>query len=87
MEKETSIFRTSEEFLKAGITLVPNKPEEILELAAEQFERTKYSYSLEESEEILQSKYKALFKDGHYAWRASSKIGNKFLKRYSQLLP
>lgn len=86
MEKETSNFRTSEEFIKAGITLVPNKPEEILELAAEQLQRAKYPYSLEESEEILQYKYKALFKDGHYAWGASSKIGNKFLKRYSQLL-
>ena len=86
METNRSNYRTSEEFSNAGITLVPNKPEEILELATEQFYRTTNSYTSEAPEEILQNKYKALFKDGHYAWRSPSKIGEKFLKRYVQLL-
>jgi len=86
METNRSNYRTSEEFSNAGITLVRNKPEEILELAMEQFYRTTTSYTSEVSEVILQNKYKALFKDGHYAWRSPSKIGKKFLNRYSKLL-
>lgn len=87
MQTSKSNFRTSKEFQDAGIKLQKNKPSEILELAKEQYLRTKNIYSSKDTNQVLQKKYKSLFKDGHYSFGYTSKIGEDFLQRYSKLLP
>lgn len=86
MQTSKSNFRTSKEFQDAGIALQKNKPSEILELAKEQYLRTKNIYTSKDTNQVLQKKYKSLFKDGHYSFGYTSKIGEDFLQRYSKLL-
>ena len=86
METNRSNYRTSEEFSNAGITLVRNKPEEILELVTEQYHRVRNTYTEKDDNQVLQKKYKSLFKEGHYSFGYASKIGEDFLQRYSKFL-
>lgn len=86
MSTEKSNFRTQEEFSNRGITLVPNKSDEILELAIEQYQRIKNIFTTIDPQDTLQNKYKALFKPGHYSYGFASRIGEKFLRRYRKLL-
>ena len=71
----------------SGDRQILNTEDEILELAIEQFQKVTNSFVLSEANEVLQKKYKALFKPGHYGYGYASKIGEKFLERYSDLLP
>ena len=87
MDTEIANFRYTDNYKKAGIDLIPNTQEEILELVTEQFQKGTNSFVLSEANEVLQKKYKALFKPGHYGYGYASKIGEKFLERYSHLLP
>ncbi len=87
MLTDKSNYRTQEEFSNGGITLVPNKPEEILELAIEQYQRITNIFSTSDPQETLHNKYKALFKPGHYGYGFASRIGEKFLQRHRELLP
>ena len=87
MNTDIANYREVSDFKKAGIELIPNSKEEILELATEQFQKVTNSFVLSEANEVLQKKYKALFKPGHYGYGYASKIGEKFLERYSHLLP
>jgi putative glycosyltransferase (TIGR04372 family) len=86
METNRANYRTSEEFSNAGITLVRNKPEEILELVTEQYHRVRNTYTEKDDNQVLQKKYKSLFKEGHYSFGYASKIGEDFLQRYSKFL-
>ena len=87
LDTEIANYRVSDDFKKAGIDIIPNTKEEILELAIEQFQKVNNSFIVSETNEVLQKKYKALFKPGHYGYGYASKIGEKFLERYSHLLP
>jgi putative glycosyltransferase (TIGR04372 family) len=87
MQTEKGNYRTTKEFQDAGIKLQKNKPSEILELAKEQYLRTKNIYTSKDTNQVLQKKYKSLFKEGHYSFGYASKIGEDFLQRYSKLLP
>ena len=80
-------FRVGSDYKDAGIDLVPNTKEDILELAIEQFQKVTTSYVNNENNEVLQKKYKDLFKPGHYGYGYASKIGSKFIERHSKLLP
>jgi len=87
MESSKSNYRTSNDFIDAGISLIPNTPYEIKELAEEQFLKINNAYKSNDEDIILQHRYKAMFRPGHYGYGFSSKIGEKFLKRYSRLIP
>jgi len=87
MNSDIAHYRVANNFKKAGIKLIPNSKEEILELATEQFQKVTNSFIQDKDNGLLQKKYKNLFKPGHYGFGYASKIGEKFLKRYSDLLP
>jgi putative glycosyltransferase (TIGR04372 family) len=87
MNSDIANYRDADAFKKAGIILVPNSKEEILELATEQFQKVTNSFIQDKDNRLLQKKYKNLFKPGHYGFGYASQIGEKFLKRYSDLLP
>ena len=87
MSTEKSNYRTQEDFSNEGIILVANKPDEILELAIEQYQRIKNIFTTNDPQDTLQNKYKALFKPGHYSYGFASRIGENFLNRHRKLLP
>ena len=87
MDTDIANYRNAYDFEKAGIKLIPNSQEEILELTTEQFQKITNSFVKDKDNELLQKKYKDLFKPGHYGFGYASQIGEKFLKRYSDLLP
>jgi len=87
MNTDIANYREVNDFKKAGIELIPNSKEEILELVTEQFQKVTNSFIQDKDNRLLQKKYKNLFKPGHYGFGYASQIGEKFLKRYSYLLP
>ena len=86
MNSDIANYRSADDFKKAGIILVPNSKEEILDLTTEQFQKVTNSFVQDKDNGLLQKKYKNLFKPGHYGFGHASKIGEKFLKSYSDLL-
>lgn len=87
-ESPLANFRYSSDFETAGVELVNNTPEDILELAIEQLQVIKNPmFVYTEEDETLQRRFKDLFKPEHYAYGSASRIGRAFLKRYQHLLP
>lgn len=81
-------YWASAEFMAAGIELVNNSPEEIRDLAIEQFERSATpNFVYDEADEALQIRFRELFRPEHCAYGSTSRIGRAFLKRYQHLLP
>jgi putative glycosyltransferase (TIGR04372 family) len=88
LDSPSGNFRSSSEFKAAGIELVNNSPEEIRDLAIEQFERSAtQNFVYDDEDENLQNRFRALFKPGHYMYGSASRVGRAFLKRYCHLLP
>lgn len=80
-------FRYTRLYLDAGIEAVENTPEEILELAVEMFERTAGTYIAAPEDEVLQRRFMALLRPGHYAYGTAARVGAAFLRRHAHLLP
>jgi putative glycosyltransferase (TIGR04372 family) len=86
LQSSSSTFRIAEEFEKAGIALIKNTDDEILDLTIEQLDRTQGNYLLREDAERLQRKFKGLLKPGHYCYGTAARIGDSFLRKYQHLL-
>jgi putative glycosyltransferase (TIGR04372 family) len=81
-------FRYSSDFNSAGIELIDNSPEDILDLAIEQFERTTDpDFVYNKKDDVLQRRFRDLYKPGHYSYGSASRIGRAFLNNYQYLLP
>jgi len=81
-------FRTAGEFERQGVELVDNSPDEIRDLIAEQLQKVMdpcFSYS--DEDEVLQQRFRSLFRPGHYTYGSASRVGSAFLKKYRDLLP
>jgi putative glycosyltransferase (TIGR04372 family) len=76
-------FRFAHQYSDAGIDLVENTSDEILELTKEMLERLDARFAPEARDEILQRRFVALMKQGDYGFGASSRIGAAFLRRYA----
>lgn len=88
LDSPASNYRFSSEFNAAGLELVNNSPEEIRDLAIEQFERiASPDFFYDKEDEALQFRFRELFRPGHYMYGSASRIGRAFLKRYQHLLP
>lgn len=87
MESPISGFRFASQFQEAGIEVVNNTPDDIRELAIEQLERidnSEFKYS--EKDEVLQQRFRELFRPGHYAYGSASRVGRAFLQKHEDLL-
>jgi len=88
LESPMGNFRTTLEFDRQGIELVENSAEEILDLLVEQLGRVNVpNFSYTEEEELLQQRFRALFRPGHHSYGSASRVGTEFLKKYRHLLP
>jgi putative glycosyltransferase (TIGR04372 family) len=87
LDRPMGNFTTSLEFSRQRLKLVDNTPEEIRDLLAEQLRRaTDPDFSYTEEEEVLQQRFRSLFRPGHHSYGSSSRVGTSFLKKYKDLL-
>jgi putative glycosyltransferase (TIGR04372 family) len=82
MTQGVANLRLAEEFEKRGITMIKASPEEIREVAVEMIERLEGRAEYTPDDEDRQERFRALFRDGHYAFKAGSRIGRDFLRKY-----
>ncbi len=75
-------FRLAEEFERAGITLIKATPAEIRDLTLEMIERLDEGTRDTPEDDDRQQRFRALFKQGHYAYKAGGRIGRDFLRKY-----
>ena len=79
-------MRFSREYEQAGIRVIDNTGEDILELALEQMEITGDGARYTAADQELQVRFKALMKPGHYTYESDSRIGRNFLRKHNALL-
>ena len=85
---ENGAFEWSEaqEYEQAGIEVVENTGEEILELGREVNDRIDGRWKSEEEDEHLQERYCALFPPGHKGRNSPARLGVQFLRQNKMLL-
>ena len=76
----------TKEYDDAGIKLIENTPQEILDLVIEANERLDGTWKTTEEDEKLQQRFKSLFKKGSPCYGFPSRLGSKFLRENRQLL-
>lgn len=79
-------YDKSEQYKNAGIAVIENDPDDILDLTIEMNERLdgKFRYSAEDKK--LQNNFRALFKPNHRCYGFLSRIGAHFLRKNRELL-
>lgn len=80
VDSPTANIRTTVDFAEHDIELVPNTPEKIRDLAAEQLQRVLGRYVPESVNEQRQARFQSLFKPGHHCYGGSARIGDAFWK-------
>lgn len=73
-------------FKNAGIEVVENSSDEILDLALEMNERLNGTWKPGDEDDILQERYRALFDPGHPMRRCPSRVGAMFLRQNKKLM-
>jgi len=79
-------YRFSEQYVKDGIAVEENSPEDIRELALEMLERRIGTPTYTPEDEFLQQRFRSLFREGHYSFGADSRIGRDFLRKYANII-
>ncbi len=79
-------YRYAIQFKEAGIELVDNSPEDILDLAREQLGRVNGSYEASPADKERQTRFKSMIKPGHYTYGSASRVCDAFLRKYEHLL-
>ena len=79
-------FRFAHQYVRAGIDVVENTADEILELVVEMFDRIEGRRGAAPDEESLQRPFMSLMRSGDYGYGAASRVGAGFLRRHANLL-
>jgi putative glycosyltransferase (TIGR04372 family) len=80
-------FRYAKLYSDAGITLVENSADEIVDLVREMLDRLEGNYVATQEDRELQHRFMRLLRPGHYSYGAASGIGASYLRKYRHLLP
>jgi putative glycosyltransferase (TIGR04372 family) len=80
-------FRYTRLYVDAGLEVIENSSQEIVELVTEMLGRIDGTYSPEPEDRMLQCRFVSLLRPGHYAYGAASRVGAAFLRRHADLLP
>lgn len=86
LESGAGRYLSSWQFQKAGLEVVENTAEEVLDLAKEMNERLDGTWVSTEEDEELQRRFHSLFKPHHLCYGFSSRIGTNFLRKNKCLL-
>ena len=79
-------FRFAQQYVRAGIDLVENTADEILELVSEMCDRMEGRPGTGPEDERRQRQFMSLLRPGDYGYGAASRIGAGFLRRHANLL-
>ena len=79
-------FRFARQYLRAGIEVVENTPQEILDVTVEMLERLEGRFVAHPGDEALHSAFMALLRPGDYSYGAASRVGIAFLRQHKDLL-
>lgn len=79
-------FFFSHQYEKAGLIAEENSPDDILDLIKEMLDRLDHIFKEEPEDSELHADYMKLFKEGHYSYRACSRVGISFLRRHKSLI-
>lgn len=85
-ESNSHTFHNSKQFREAGISLIENSPQEILDLVIEGEERYRGIWSSKQEDIELQNKFWAICPSNLYSGLIRSKIGVSFLKNNKFML-
>jgi putative glycosyltransferase (TIGR04372 family) len=86
MQSNIGGFFFTQQYIDAGIQYEENKPEDILALVLEMFDRLEKNFQCNHHDEKLHDYYMSFFKPGHYSYGALSRVCIAFLKRYQHLI-
>ncbi len=86
LESGAGRYFESKKYAEAGLEVVENTAEEILDLAVEMNERLDGKFEYTEEDEELQSRFRSLFQPHHYCYGSPARIGAKFLSQNKELL-
>jgi putative glycosyltransferase (TIGR04372 family) len=82
MAERAASMTVSEEVARRGVSYVRATPEEVREVAVEMLDRLDGTAVYTADDEDRQARFRALFRDGHLAYKAGGRIGRDFLRRY-----
>jgi len=85
LASEVAHYDHSEQYAEAGLEVVENTPEEILDLAKEMNERLDGNLEYTEEDEELQKRFRSLFQP-HHSYGSPARIGANFLRHNKELL-
>ena len=86
LDSGAGLYLYSEQYENAGIEVVENSSDEILELAREMNMRLDKHYESTDEDEELQRRYISLFKPHHFCYGTPARIGVYFLRENIELL-
>lgn len=86
LESEVCHFQEANLFAEAGLQVVENTAEEILDLAREMNERLDGTWRTTKEDEELQKKYWSFIRPHHWCYRSPARIGTIFLRKNKELL-
>ena len=86
LESGVGHFYKAAWYQQAGLEVVENTAEEILDLAKEMNERLDGRFQYTEEDEELQSRFHSLFQPHHICYGTAARIGAKFLRQNKELL-
>jgi putative glycosyltransferase (TIGR04372 family) len=84
MKDQCAVFRSAKEFEAADLENVPNTAVDIRDAVVEMLDRLDGKVVYTEDDIRRQANFRSLFRDGHYAFGATSSIGRDFLRKYSE---
>jgi putative glycosyltransferase (TIGR04372 family) len=85
MNSPVANFRFSDQYKKAGIKVLSNSAEEILDLATEMLDRLNGEQTYTEEDEQLQLQFRSLMRPGHYGYGSLARTGQMFLRKNKAL--
>lgn len=80
------LYWETDQYVKAGIRLIENAADEILELAREMNMRIDGNFEISDKDEELQKKFQSLFKPTNHSYGSPARIGAFFLRTNEILL-
>lgn len=86
MRSKAGGYFFTHQYQRAGLRVEENTPEDILDLVSEMLDRLDGRFTETPTDSKLHTAYLSLFKPGHYAYDAISRVCLGFLRRHRDLL-
>ena len=83
---EMGRFNSTAQYERAGLEIVENTPEEIVDAVTEMWERLEGTWTPAPEDEALQARFRSLFASSPHHGEFKARIGARFLRRHQNLL-